>query len=40
MHTAWKHPMGVAQAHGLLEQTGAPNGVPAASGVLTLSRWP
>jgi hypothetical protein len=40
MHASWKHPMGVAQAHGLLEQAGPPNGVAATSGMLDMWRWP
>jgi hypothetical protein len=40
MHAPRQHPVSVAQARGLLEQTGAPYGVTAASGVLDMSRRP
>jgi hypothetical protein len=40
MYATRKRLMGMAHAHGLLEQVRAPNGVPPASGVFDLSRWP
>jgi hypothetical protein len=40
MDATGKHAMGVAQAYGLLERAGPPNGVAAASRVPDMSRHP